>query len=104
MVKLGLDYDAVKAHQENGFLSDYEQPVSNAAFSYGRVLEYDPGNPEALNGLQEIADIYEGRTREYMQQQDNAKALTMVQAGLAVVADHPGLISLQDELKAMAAQ
>ena len=91
-----------EGHRENDFLSDYEMPVSNATTTYKRVLEYDPSNPEALAGLQEIADIYETRARESLAKKDFATASALVQAGLSAVEDHPGLLSLQAELQSAA--
>lgn len=89
-----------KAHYENDLLSDYEMPISNATYSYQRVLEIDPCNAEAQQGLQNIADTYEARVRQSMDSRDALNTtLGLVKAGLNAVPNHPGLIALNEQIE-----
>ena len=89
-----------KVHYENDLLSDYEMPISNATYSYQRVLEIDPCNTAAKQGLQNIADTYEARVRQSMDNRETLDTtLALVKAGLNAVPNHPGLIALKEQIE-----
>ena len=89
-----------KVHYENDLLSDYEMPISNATYSYQRVLELDPCNSEAKQGLQNIADTYEARVRQSINNREALDTtLGLVKAGLNAVPNHPGLMALNEQIE-----
>lgn len=86
------------AHFEEGLLTDYEYPGGNATYLYQRVLEMDPYNSEAKQGLQAIADKYEVKARASLDDGDLKTGRTLVDVGLNAVPEHKKLLSLQQQI------
>lgn len=72
---------------------------SNAFDAYQQVLEIDPNNPQARAGLRKIADYYEKLARASWKNGDVRQARELIDAGLKVQAQHPGLNDLLDEIE-----
>ncbi|MGD8430389.1 MAG: serine/threonine-protein kinase [Ectothiorhodospiraceae bacterium] len=75
-----------------------EPPGSNAADVYRHILELDPFNAPARQGLASIADIYLKRARERAGDGESEEAMKAVEAGLAVVPDYQGLLDLRKQI------
>ncbi len=75
----------------------------NAYDTYKTVLSLDPGNQEAQDGLNFIAERYQNLAIASKDRFNFDHALKMSNRGLEVVPDHAGLLSLQDELAVLAA-
>lgn len=65
---------------------------------YNAVLSLDPGNAEALDGIQQIANRYVALTHLAIDRGRYSSAQTYIDRGLTVVPGHPGLSMLQGEL------
>jgi hypothetical protein len=68
---------------------------NNARELYQKVLNIDPDNPDAREGLHEIADKYLDLATQALDEENLSKAKTYVNRGLEVVKDHEGLLELQ---------
>jgi hypothetical protein len=71
---------------------------NNAHEVYQKVLDIDPDNPDAREGLNRIADKYLDLAMEALDEDKFAKARTYVKRGLEVVKTHEELLDLQMEL------
>lgn len=76
-----------------------EPPGSNAAEAFAAVAGLQPGNREAREGLEAVANAIVERASELVRKKANGEALDMVKKGLKWVPDNPGLIRLRDELE-----
>ncbi|MDX1654370.1 MAG: protein kinase [Candidatus Competibacteraceae bacterium] len=85
-----------EAHQLVERLVD--PPGSNARDTYQRVLDIDPGNPQALEGLREIARHYRELARASLDQQALEQARSQIKAGLSALPQDRALLDLQREL------
>lgn len=73
----------------------FEPGKDNAFASYQAVLELDPGNVTALEGLQAIADQQQMVAMRAEAAGDLDGALAALSRGRKAVEDHPGLVSLE---------
>lgn len=75
------------------------QPADDSALYYYRqALALDPGNPLAQRGLDEVALIYATLAEEQLARRNYADAQHYLAQGLAVVPDHPRLLSLSERV------
>lgn len=88
--------EIAKTHYDIGRLTD--PPGNNALDAYRKVLELDPGNPRAREGLNNIAATYEQVARESLEQDRVGDAREVVEEGLRLFPDNKGLAALQDSL------
>ncbi len=72
--------------------------IQAAIASYRQVLTLSSANPQALAALQRLADDYEAQARQLSEQGDEDGSRQRIKAGLAINADHPGLLALQRTL------
>jgi tetratricopeptide (TPR) repeat protein len=87
--------------QAEGHLAAYRLTSpkgNNAQELYQKVLNIDPDNPDAQNGVHKIADQYLELAMEAFDEGKFAKARTYVKRGLEIVKDHEELLELQKEL------
>jgi serine/threonine protein kinase len=89
--------EAAQIHFMVGRVTD--PPGSNAYDAYRHILEIDPGNKQALAGLSEIAGYYETQARERWQQGDIEGSRALIETGLGIQPDHPGLHALMNEIE-----
>ncbi|MEH6579119.1 MAG: SUMF1/EgtB/PvdO family nonheme iron enzyme [Amphritea sp.] len=75
-----------------------QPPDANAVASYQEVLALAADQPQAVAGLQQVADEYVRQAQALLEQDDAAESQTRITAGLAVVSDHPPLLALQQRL------
>lgn len=81
-------------------MAQYAAPPGDNAFdAYRKVLEIDPRNETAREGIRKIADYYEGQARTALDRRDYAQAKTMIGLGLYVRPAHKVLRELQEELR-----
>ena len=71
----------------------------NAYETYREVLQLDPNNQAARNGLEAIADRYENMARKKRQEGKLEESLKIADMGLRYYPAHQGLRVLFDELK-----
>ncbi len=74
-------------------------PGANALEIYRAILQEDPGQPQALDGLQRIAGRYAELAQAREQQGQPEQALELVRRGLSVANDHPALFQLNTRLE-----
>ncbi len=76
----------------------------NAAKTFSEVLQIDPANRSAREGLQAIAIQLEAMARAKQQKGDLRASLSIVDAGLQVLPDHTSLRALRDALNRQIAE
>lgn len=76
-----------------------DPPGSNAYIAYLKVLELHPSNPQALAGLDKIADAYVNLAKGYSQNENYQMATSLVKEGLDIRPGHKALLKLQERLK-----
>lgn len=73
------------------------EPEGASAWSfYSAVLDAEPGNRYALDGLEEIAERYLSRARQALSENDAAGALASMEVASQVSPDHFGIAVLED--------
>ena len=72
---------------------------SNALFAYRQVLEIDPANLPAKQGVEQIAEHFVIQAREMLDQGNTLDAFKLAEAGLKAVPNHGGLSKLYEETK-----
>ncbi|MEZ5583757.1 MAG: hypothetical protein R3F37_14310 [Candidatus Competibacteraceae bacterium] len=72
----------------------------NAYESYQAVLQLDPDNQQAQQGLATIADRYQQRAEQQSQQGDFQASLDSINKGLQIAPDHEGLRPLLGQVQA----
>ena len=70
----------------------------NAHHYYDEILALDPGNKDAIAGLNEIVDHYRKMAMEAIRKGLYHEAETYVERGLTVQPDDPGLRQLQNQV------
>jgi serine/threonine protein kinase len=68
---------------------------SNAHDAYRHILDIDPRNAQARDGLLKIANRYEYLAQEKLDSGDAEASRAMIETGLEVYPGHPGLIGLK---------
>jgi len=76
-----------------------DPPGSNAFAAYQQILEIDPGDAQALDGMRKIADHYETLARESWENGNIEQCRTLIENGLAVEPEHKGLIKLLNKIE-----
>lgn len=77
----------------------YTRPKGNSAYEiYQQILQLDPHNLPALEGLHSIADYYEDLAQEKLQEGDLQQGLSIVEEGLRIRSKHKGLLLMQTKL------
>ena len=66
----------------------------NAYNSYRKVLELDPNNIQAIEGIQRIALYFETMAEQSKRDGAWKESLTFVEQGLKIAPEHPGLLLL----------
>lgn len=81
------------------------QPEDDSAvFYYRQILDWAPGNPQALEGLQRVAALYRDLARAAYRRGDFPEALSMIERGLEVQPDHAELLAMRDEHQELLAE
>lgn len=73
-------------------------PDDNALDTYNVILKMQPGNADALQGLQQIAARYEELARIKLAENNPAEAESFVRIGLTAWPRHAGLRAVRDEI------
>ena len=80
-------------------------PESTSAYSYlKRVLDSDPGNPQALAGIARIVDRYAALASEAIGAEDYDRAERFVARGMRVQASNPAIKRVKAEVDAARAE
>ena len=88
-----------KAEQQIGERQLHLPRQNNAIDTLHQVLALAADQPEALNKLQRIADLYEAMAREQLSNGNESDSEQFIQQGLSVIANHNGLLAAQQEIK-----
>ena len=81
-------------------LGQLASPPGDSAYDvYRKVLEIDPRNERARQGLNDIAERYLDGAREALDANDARRAHTLAQLGLRARPNHKGLQQLRDEAR-----
>jgi serine/threonine protein kinase len=85
----------LKQAQQQQAALNLTTPIGNNAYeSYKQILELQPNNPLAQQGLMSIADKYERLANQKINRQ---KKLLLIERGLKVAPKHPALKQLQQQ-------
>jgi len=76
-----------------------EPPGSNAFAAYSQIIKIHPGNPQALDGLKKIADIFAQLAQKHIDQNEMQTAMNFITEGLKINSSHESLIKLQKILQ-----
>lgn len=95
-IKIKRLLDVAIAHASIGrYISP---PTSNAAEVYMAILELQPGNTQALEMANAIADAVVQKVQRLQASELNNEALQTMNEALSVLPDHPKLLALLDKL------
>lgn len=97
-VKIERNLGAAKAAIKEGRLIEPEK--NSAVDYYHRILELEPGQPDAIEGINKVALIYADRAEEHLNKSELAEAELNTRLGLSVQADNPKLLDLAEKIKA----
>lgn len=82
------------------FVKTRMEHLRNVAAAYQRILQIDSGNAAASEGLAQIADKYEELARDYLATLDPQLLTSLIEQGLKIQPQHPGLLSLKRDMQA----
>lgn len=85
-------------HSSTKFEREMSASLRTLAGLYRRVLELDPNNIEAREGIVRTADNYEELAQSTWQQADTQLSLDLIELGLALTPDQAGLIRLRRDI------
>lgn len=71
-------------------------PGDNAYYYFSRLLEIEPGNPEAVNGILQIADRYAFLAEQAVLSNENEKASAYADIGLRINPRNEALLALKN--------
>ncbi|MBK8181443.1 MAG: hypothetical protein IPK63_00440 [Candidatus Competibacteraceae bacterium] len=78
----------------------FTSPASgNALRSYQRILELEPTNPVAIEGIQRIAAYYHDLAKQSLQQGLTEEGLAYINRGLRAAPNSPALLNLRKEAR-----
>ena len=93
---------AAELHMRVGRLTEPEG--SNAYVAYSEVLRLDPDNPQALEGMQAIAQHYLDAARKVAEDDGSSQALVDIQHALQLFPENVELRALRDQVAEAAVQ
>lgn len=73
-----------------------DPPGSNAFIAYQKILELHPSNPQALAGIEHIADAYVNLSRSYQKNGNEQMARRLIKEGLDISPGHKALLKLKE--------
>ncbi|MDO9241186.1 MAG: serine/threonine-protein kinase [Methylicorpusculum sp.] len=88
--------DLAEIHFDVGYLT--APTGSNALWSYRQVLEIDPYNKEAKQGLKKIADILSEQAEQLYVKGKHDESLTKIEEGLEAIPKHQALLDLKAKI------
>jgi serine/threonine-protein kinase PpkA len=91
-----------EAQLKAGLFTDESELGTETA--YRRVLKLDPGNAQALTGLENIAKEYERLARQHLEAGAPQDGLAKIRKGLTVAPDYEGLMRLRQQAEQQIAQ
>ncbi len=94
--KINRILEAAEIHQLVGRFS--EPSGANAMDAYNQVLEIDPNNQKARQGLKDIANYYEQRANDYLQQGDLEVTKKHIARGLLAYPNDVELLQLKESI------
>lgn len=71
-----------------------------AEIAYRKILELEPTNPEAIEGLERFAEQYLKRAKTLQEASELKASLEMIESGLAVSPGNPDLLALRETVAA----
>jgi tetratricopeptide (TPR) repeat protein len=96
LARIGRMLEVAEIHQ---LVGRYSEPRgANAMDAYNQILEIDPYNSKAKQGLQDIANYYEQRAKELLQQGNLDVTKKHIERGLLAYPSDPELLQLKKKL------
>ena len=74
-------------------------PSGNALLSYQRILELEPSNPVATEGVQRITTYYQDIARQSLLEGRTDESLAYINRGLRAAPNNPALLNLRREAR-----
>jgi serine/threonine protein kinase len=93
--------ELAQIHFEVGFIT--APTGSNALWAYRQVLEIDPYNRQAKEGLEKIANLCNEQAESLYQQNKISDSLEKIEEGLEAMPKHEGLLALKKKILSMQA-
>lgn len=72
----------------------------SALYYYSQVLEHDPGNSAAENGLEDIVEFYLAEIEKAVEQGDGYRQIKNIERGLLADPDNEELLAMRDQYNA----
>lgn len=88
--------ELAQIHYDVGFIT--APSGSNALWAYRQVLEIDPYNKTAKQGLEKIANLIEEQAEKLYEQHNINESLAKIEEGLEAIPKHEGLLKLKKQL------
>jgi len=88
--------ELAQIHYEVGYIT--APSGSNALWAYHQVLEIDPYNKPAKDGLEKIADLIEQQAEKLYQENKLNESLEKIEEGLEAIPKHEGLLKLKKQI------
>lgn len=96
MNKVDRILEAAEIHQLVGRFS--EPTGANAMDAYNQVLEIDPYNEKARQGLEDIANYYEKRAKDYLAKGNLEITKKHIERGLLAYPNDPELLEMREKI------
>lgn len=88
--------ELAQIHSSVGYLT--APAGSNASWAYHQVLEIDPYNKAAKEGLEKIADLVLQQAENLFEQRKYNESLEKIEEGLQAIPKHEGLLKLKKQI------
>jgi len=88
--------ELAQIHFEVGYIT--APSGSNALWAYRQVLEIDPYNKPAKEGLEKIADLVLQEAEKLFEQNNYDESLAKIEEGLEAIPKHEGLLKLKKKI------
>ncbi len=88
--------ELAQIHFDVGYLT--APPGSNASWAYHQVLEIDPYNKQAKEGLEKIADLVLQKAEKLFEEKKYNESLAKIEEGLEAMPRHEGLLKLKKQI------
>lgn len=88
--------ELAQIHYDVGYIT--APAGSNALWAYHQVLEIDPYNKPAKEGLEKIADLVLQEAEKLYEQKNYNESLAKIEEGLEAIPKHDGLLKLKKQI------
>jgi hypothetical protein len=88
--------ELAQIHYEVGYIT--APSGSNALWAYRQVLDIDPYNKPAKDGLEKIAELVLQDAEKLFEQRNYNESLVKIEEGLEAIPKHEGLLKLKKQI------